>query len=295
MVLPLMTQHLKLSMKDARRRNTGFYLIALLMFLFLALSPMQPWRGVANSITQGYATDEILLAGTVVRLDGEDSNKVVSASSDEQSNVLGVVINSNDSPITITDDSSGVFVVSSGRFEVLVSSANGSLSSGDPVSLSPTRGVAMRADDAQSYLLGTALESVDFSESSNILSTAPLVESDGTTINIGISKVLVELGLRPNPNYKDSDGVPEFLKELSSKVAGKQVASSRIYAGVAVAVLTILVAAVLLYGAIRNSIVAIGRNPLSRKSVLAGLTQVVIMSMIVFICGMLAVYLVLKL
>jgi hypothetical protein len=49
---------------------------------------------------------------------------------------------------------------------------------------------------------------------------------------------------------------------------------------------------VLLYGAVRNSIIAIGRNPLSRSSVLKGLLQVGLISVIILGAAGGAMYLV---
>jgi hypothetical protein len=46
---------------------------------------------------------------------------------------------------------------------------------------------------------------------------------------------------------------------------------------------------------VRSSMIALGRNPLSRKSILRGMFQVIITSIIIFICGLFGVYLLLKL
>jgi hypothetical protein len=48
------------------------------------------------------------------------------------------------------------------------------------------------------------------------------------------------------------------------------------------------------YIGVRSGITAIGRNPLSKKDITKGLLQVILASMVVFIIGLFAVYLLLK-
>ncbi|QQS18685.1 hypothetical protein IPL68_01180 [Candidatus Saccharibacteria bacterium] len=58
---------------------------------------------------------------------------------------------------------------------------------------------------------------------------------------------------------------------------------------------TIFMTGSLLYGGVRSSLVSIGRNPLAKKSILRGLIQVVILGLTVFVIGLIAIYLLLKL
>jgi hypothetical protein len=54
------------------------------------------------------------------------------------------------------------------------------------------------------------------------------------------------------------------------------------------------VAGIMLYSGARSSLISVGRNPLSRSVIIKALGQVVVLSLIVFISGMFAVYLLLK-
>jgi hypothetical protein len=51
----------------------------------------------------------------------------------------------------------------------------------------------------------------------------------------------------------------------------------------------------LIYSGIRSGMIAIGRNPLSKKSIVRGIIQVVIVGLIIFLVGVFGVYLLLKL
>ena len=66
------------------------------------------------------------------------------------------------------------------------------------------------------------------------------------------------------------------------------------YIAAAIFFIGAFIAGAVLYAGIRSSITAIGRNPLSKKSILRGLLQVIFTSLIVFIISVFGVYLLLK-
>ncbi len=55
---------------------------------------------------------------------------------------------------------------------------------------------------------------------------------------------------------------------------------------------TLLTVSVLLYSAIRNSIISIGRNPLSQAAVYKGLSQVFVLVLVILIVAFGSIYLV---
>ena len=55
------------------------------------------------------------------------------------------------------------------------------------------------------------------------------------------------------------------------------------------------IAATLLWSGVRSGMISIGRNPLSKHSIIQGLMQVIIVAVLIFIIGVFAVYLLLKL
>ena len=75
----------------------------------------------------------------------------------------------------------------------------------------------------------------------------------------------------------------------------KKVSAARIYLGLAVLALTTVITGNLVYSGVRSGMISVGRNPLSKKSIIKSLIQTVIAGLIIFIVGVLAVYLLLKL
>ena len=264
------------------------YLLAV-AFSLLLISPL-----FAQDFTQGYSSDINLPRGSVVGISNDDTNKVELVNSDESESVLGVVVRNNDTAVTLTDDRTGVFVATTGRFQVLVTDLNGDVEPGDFVSISPIEGIAMKTDDNQKFVVGEALEPTNFGDSANIISQYTVTNPDGSETEVVIGRILVDIDVQPNPNARSTDRAPEFLVNFSETIAGKPVSALRIYAAIAVLMVASAVAGSLLYSAVRSSIISIGRNPLSKRSVLAGLSQVVIISVIIFMSGLFAVYLILK-
>ena len=267
--------------------------ILLLVAAFLLLLPTAI---LAQDFTQGYSADERIIRGSVVALDEEDVNKVEPISDERIEDVLGIVVRANDSALTLTEDRTGVFVATTGRFEMLVSDINGPIAVGDDLTISSIKGVAMLADPDHVTLVGTAREAFDTAdENAPILEDFIVQDSAGNDVRISIGRIDAEIIIRPNPNARRVQQVPQFLANIAESITGNsQISALRIYSSLAVLVLASGIAGSLLYSAVRNSIISIGRNPLSKKSVLAGLAQVIVVGMIIFLSGLVAVYLILK-
>jgi hypothetical protein len=106
----------------------------------------------------------------------------------------------------------------------------------------------------------------------------------------------VDVGVMRNPGFgSDEAELPKFIRKAAENIAGKKVDSSRVYLAMAVFIICTIVAGTLMYGGVRSGIISIGRNPLSKKSIIRGMMQVVIFGLIIFILGIFGVYLLLKL
>ncbi|MDQ3065349.1 MAG: hypothetical protein M3Q36_03720, partial [bacterium] len=77
-------------------------------------------------------------------------------------------------------------------------------------------------------------------------------------------------------------------------IAGKSLSPAKIYMSAGVFLIGTGIAFAILISGIRSSMISIGRNPLSKKSILRGLLQVIITSLIILIISVSAVYLLLK-
>jgi hypothetical protein len=249
---------------------------------------------VAQEFTQGFASDEQLLRGAVVSRVADDDTKVEGARADAIDRLYGVVVRSNETAVVLTNDTSGALVATSGQYEMLVSNINGEVTEGDYLTASPIAGIAMKADQRQDKTIGQALQSFDTTDTNNILATRTITSTDGTDKTVAIGRVLADLDVRNNPL---SFGVqaPEVLIRLGEAIAGGPVAVTRVWGALGVLALSFITGSVIFYAGVRTSIIAIGRNPLSKASVLRGFLQVTAISLSIFIIGGFAVYLILKL
>lgn len=256
-------------------------------FLLLAiLVPMLTFAQTETSLVVGYESDETLEKGRIVALVKDNANKVEAVPYNEPERIHGVVVDANDSPVTLTLEGQKVFVATGGRHEVLVSVENGIINVGDYLSLSNANGIAAKATDKQDYILGKALSNFDGR-------TGVITTGDNGS---GIARIVADISVSRNPIRRlDVNFLPKFLQKTAEGIAGKPVNMARIYVSLGILVITGLIAGSLLYGGVRSSMISIGRNPLSKKSIIRGLFQVVIVSLIIFLTGIFAVYLLLRL
>lgn len=261
---------------------------ALLAFLIL-LSLNSPLE--AQTVLQGYGSDETLQKGMLVTTKKSDPAKVEAVTDKTVTDLKGVVADSNDSPVTLSDGEKKIFVATQGTYEVLVSNENGSIRPGDLISVSSLAGIAMKASETQSIVLGRAVG--EFAGSSD--SIGKTTAKDGRTVAFG--RIQVDIGIGKNPIQKnpETSKVPEALQKLADSVAEKPVSAIRIYLGLAVILVTSIVAGTTLFSGVRSAIISLGRNPLSKSVILRGMIQVVLISLIVFITGLFGVYLLIKL
>ena len=251
-----------------------------------------------GSVT-GYAATAPLDNGTIVQMTGKDSNQVKVATQKELQNMFGVSVDRNQ--LTLTLSSGGLqnetFVAVSGTYNTLVSTQNGSIAIGDYVTLSSIDGVAMKAGtlDDQGTVFGRAQK--PFDGKSLTLGSSTLKDStgkDSKTVQLGSIPVTIDIRRNPNDKSTKSD-LPEFLQRLGKAIAEKEVSPIRIYLSLIITGMSLVAAIAVIYSGVRNSIVSIGRNPMSKKSIFRALLEIILTSLLILIVGLFAVYLLLKL
>ncbi|MDB5185249.1 MAG: rane protein of unknown function [Candidatus Saccharibacteria bacterium] len=257
-------------------------------------------QDITQAVVQSYSGDKSIQLGMLVKLDAADKTKssVVLADQKGEGTILGVTVAPNDSVVTITPSDSTkqqIFVATTGRYDVLVSNQNGKIKAGDYVTISALSGIGMAADGSQTLVVGTATE--DFSGTANVVGSVKLKDSTGATKSVSIGRINVSIGVMRNPlsTSQPSDYVPSFLSKSANAVANKSVSAARIYLGITVLFITALVAGIMLFSGVRSGMVSVGRNPLSKKSIIKSLIQTVLAGLIIFIVGVFGVYLLLKL
>lgn len=246
---------------------------------------------------QGYASDTPLDNGTIVQLTGKDANQVKIAKQSELQNMFGVVVDRNQLSVTLSSEAlkNETFVAASGTYNVLVSTQGGPIVSGDYVTLSSVNGVAMKAGTEEKTVFGRA--NGPFDGRGITLGTTTLKDVDGNTnqtVKLGSIPVTIDIKKNPNDKSTKSD-LPEFLQRLGQAIAEKEVSPIRIYLSLGITLISILAAIAILYSGVRNGIISIGRNPMSKKSIFRALLEVILTSILILIIGLFAVYLLLRL
>jgi hypothetical protein len=225
----------------------------------------------ADNIIQGYTSSQTLQPGLLVALDKTAPKAVKILPGGDSDQIYGVVVDPTDAPFTLNGLDSKVFVATSGNFQVLVSTIGGTIKPGDFITASNLSGI------------GQAVSGFD--GSSNVITT---------TGNAKVGRIFVQLNPQNNPLANNAVLVPSFLRKASNVVAGKSVPAIRIYAALGVFVFSAIVAILVLWSGVRGSLIALGRNPLSRKAIFSGMYKVVFTGIGIFILGLAGVYLLLK-
>jgi len=246
---------------------------------------------------QSYAADTQLDNGTIVQLTGKDSNQVKTAAQSDLKNMFGVTVDRSQLPLAITHDGvqNETFVAVSGTYNVLVSTQGGTIGAGDYLTLSSLNGVAMKAGTEEKTVFGRA--AAPFDGKGITLSTVTLKDTAGKTdkqVSLGLIPVTIDI--RSNPNQKTTKAnLPSFLERVGLTIAEKPVSPIRIYLSIAIAVISVVAAIAIIYAGVRNGVISIGRNPMSKKSIFRALIETILTSLLILIIGMFAVYLLLKL
>lgn len=245
---------------------------------------------------QGYGSDQAIDNGTIVQLTGNNSNQVKPVGKSELQNMFGVTVDQQQLPVKLTTGTleNEVYVAVSGTYTVLVSTEGGAIAPGDYVTLSSINGVAMKAGTEEASVFGRA--AAVFDGKGVTLGSTELKDSAGGNVAVQLGAVPVTIDIKRNPNEKSTKAkVPEVLERIGQAIAEKEVSPVRIYLSMAITAASLIAAIVVIYTGIRNGVISIGRNPMSKKSIFRALFEIILTSFLILIIGLFAVYLLLKL
>jgi hypothetical protein len=191
-----------------------------------------------------------------------------------QDKLFGIVVTSSSSLISISGGTGEVQVATSGLAAALVSTEGGNIKRGDHLGVSTIAGVAKKVTSG-SRTIGTASD--DFDGSASGVDKRKLDTGAGIK-EVSVGQIPVDIGVgNYQPNGLDTGSVvPTWLQTVSNTVAGKVVSPIRAVVATTILIAAIISVSVLLYGAVRTSIISIGRNPLAKTSVFKGLAQVIV-------------------
>lgn len=246
---------------------------------------------------QSYSADAPFDSGTIVQLTGKNSDRVKIATQAQLANMFGVTVDRSQLALTLSnsDLQNETFVAASGTYNVLVSTQGGSIATGDYVTLSSVNGVAMKASDKEKTVFGRA--GASFDGKGVTLGTTKLKDTSGKeTRTVTLGSIPVTIDIKRNPNEKSTKAnVPEALERIGQAIAEKEVSPIRIYLSMGITAISLIAAIAVLYSGVRNGMISIGRNPMSKKSIFRALFEVILTSIVILTIGVFAVYLLLKL
>ncbi|HSW66656.1 MAG TPA: hypothetical protein VLI54_05965 [Bacillota bacterium] len=240
----------------------GFATVALLGCAFLPSSV-----SAGSAIAQSFqAAGPGIVSGAMVSLQAKSGNVVELTTVSNSRHILGVV---GAGSLIELSNGSAIQVVTRGTTPMLVSDINGVVKAGDRIAASPIDGVGMKTTQS-STIVGSAQADFDV----NAAQTRTLTDKNGKDriVHIGSIGVLVAPGFFQAPAAPSI--VPSAVQDFVSNLAGHTVSPVRVLVAGFLTMLLFVAIAMLLYSAVRSSIIAIGRNPLSEPAVRKSLFQV---------------------
>lgn len=277
---------MSLESKKLLSRASALLCVAVVVVL-LGAAPL--YTQTSGIVAQGFVTNETnYSAGALMSLKQDTANEVELSNQKQATRLIGVV--GDKAFLDVSDPNSNVSVVMNGAAQAMVSDLNGDIKTGDRVAASPISGVGMRATQ-NGLVLGVAQG--DLSKAKTTARTVDGEDGKKYTVQIGLIPVQIQV-----TEYSVTNGssgvVPSSLQNFADAVAGREVSPLRVLLSTLLSVLLFAAIVTLLYGAVRSSIISVGRNPLSEGALRKSMMQVGRLVLGITGFGLLIVFLILK-
>lgn len=260
-----------------------------LLSLSLAGLLIPATASAVSTISQGFTAVDSVRIGSIVSLDDNSSDKVSATNVKNITNMLGIVIDNNNTLITLdSSQSSQVQVATSGIVEALVSNINGDIGQNDEITGSPIAGVGMKATD-NSRVVGVAQEALN----SNNGTTQTYKDSHGQTHSILIGEIPVQVNVAYYFKQPSKTIIPSAVQNIANALAGKTVSPVPILVSIAIFIITLIVVVSIIYSMIRSSIISVGRNPMAQGAIYRDIVQMSVLVLGILTVGLVSIYLVL--
>lgn len=273
-----------LQLKHQRARLKLMIASASLLVVTTLFAIAQPTTG----ISKGYVTDDAgLQPGMVAALSvasTPEQPKVERAALGNDSKIIGVTTTPDDDLVTIASGQESTYVQSTGEVSAYVSDMNGTVKSGDLLTLSPLRGILMRASNATATVVGIALQNFD----EGTIETKS-IQDDGGSRDVRIAKISINLDHKAASNQQAST-TDSSLERIGEAVVGKEVGEIQVLAAFVIFFLVLVAEGGIIYGAVSSGVTALGRNPMARTIILKEMMRVVAIALTVLLVGLGAIY-----
>jgi hypothetical protein len=236
----------------------------------------------ASTVTQGYTTTQKLPKGAVVSLTTDGSRQIEKSTIENDNLLIGITTQSNESLIDVRPKGTDVSVATSGEVEILVSDLQGEIKKGDLLIASTLSGIAVKDNPPAPGVKYIAVANSEFSANTPGATKIQIEKTDGTKKEVSVGLVNGKILLGSRSQEKENENA---LSSLGRKITGKAVSPIQLLAAGAIFIATITLTGVILQSSIRNSFVSLGRNPLSRSSIISSLVKVIILSVLALAAG----------
>ena len=240
----------------------------------------------AQTIVRGYGTkDTDMATGMAVSLtdQSDDANPTIERLTENNKlRFAGVITEPTDTVAALPSTTSNIPVVAEGSITVFTNTAKGTIKKGDTLTASSIAGTLSKTGPDSSLIIGTASE--DFNES-KAQTKQVTINGSSKDIKVGLQKVEISPKL-----YASVSQNKPFIVRVGEGVTGRPISTLQAVAALAVFLMVIIVEAAWVYAGIKNSFIAIGRNPLSKQAVYRQLLQVAFFALAIFVFGAFVIY-----
>jgi len=240
-----------------------------------------------TTISESYASDTQIPVGSLVSLVKNTSDQVQASLSSNVDNLLGVVVNPNNSLLSVTiAGSSHTEVATSGTLDLLVSDVNGTVAQGDHITASPLAGVGMKAN-GNVRVVGIAQGGVTGVHETTIK------DDNGNDQKVTLGQIPVLINVAYFFKEPDKSIIPAALQNIANSLAGKTVQPLPVIISGGIFLITMIVVMSIVFSMIRSSIISVGRNPMSQSAVYRDVIQLSALVLGILAVATIAIYMVL--
>jgi len=269
-------------------KNFGYLKLSLATaFLLMAVGSTSVWA--ASLLSQSYQTDVKIPLGSIVSLKKGFTDKVEPATTTNIQYLLGVVVDDNNSELSISSNKvNQVLVSATGVQSILVSDINGKIAIGDPITASPISGVGMKAT-GNSKIIG---QSQDVFPNSTASKTN-YKDKNGKQQNVNIGQVPVQVNVAYYYRQPEKSLIPPAIQNIADALAGKKVDPLPILISIAIFIISMFIVTSVVYSLIHSSIISVGRNPMSQSAVYRNVMQLSALVVVILAIAVASIYMVL--
>ncbi len=240
-------------------------------------------------ISRSYLSDERIPIGSIVSIEEDTSDRVEPANVRNVDNILGVVVNEDSSLIRLSGSQDNrVQVATDGALDVLVSDINGDISRGDHITASPIDGIGMKAT-SNIKVVGIAQGNLNQDSGR----TETYTDADGEEHEFLLGEVPVKVNVAYYFKEPDRTIVPATIQNVANAIAGRPVEPLPIIISGVIFVVTMIAVGSIIFSMIRNSIISVGRNPMSQSAVYRNVMQLTALVLGILTVSIASIYMIL--